>query len=156
MLGYPNNYFFTPIFDFVDLVPYSTTQFFFKALRRKKNLIIVYLFIYLFIAFFLGHHCLCLWRPSLYMFMAAFVLSVYVYLRRKEGCLAQASFVGVLRAKPEKSRRIACLSLWPSFFVYGLFMASLACLSTKRRASSFGHHGRHGHHGYLDTNQQNF
>ena len=36
------------------------------------------------------------------MFMAAFVLSVYVYLRRKEGCLAQASFVGVLRAKPEK------------------------------------------------------
>ena len=81
MLGYPNNYFFTPIFDFVDLVPYSTTQFFFKALRRKKNFIIVYLFIYLFIAFFLGHHCLCLWRPSLYMFMAAFVLSVYVYLR---------------------------------------------------------------------------
>ena len=80
MLGYPNNYFFTPIFDFVDLVPYSTTQFFFKALRRKKNLIIVYLFIYLFIAFFLGHHCLCLWRPSLYMFMAAFVLSVYVYV----------------------------------------------------------------------------
>ena len=50
---------------------------------------------------------------------------------RKEGGLAQASFVGVLRAKPEKSRRIACLSLWPSFFVYGLFMASLACLSTK-------------------------
>ena len=38
----------------------------------------------------------------------------------------------------------------------GLFMASLACLSTKRRASSFGHHGRHGHHGYQDTNQQNF
>ena len=36
------------------------------------------------------------------MFMAAFVLSVYVYLRRKEGCLAQASFVGVLRAKPDK------------------------------------------------------
>ena len=102
MLGYPNNYFFTPIFDFVDLVPYSTTQFFFKALRRKKNFIIVYLFIYLFIAFFLGHQCLCLWRPSLYMFMAAFVLSVYVYLRRKEGCLAQASFVGVLRAKPDK------------------------------------------------------
>ena len=75
---------------------------------------------------------------------------------RKEGGLAQASFVGVLRAKPEKSRRIACLSLWPSFFVYGLFMASLACLSTKRRASSLGHHGRHGHHGYQDTNQQNF
>ena len=69
---------------------------------RYKNLIIVYLFISLFIAFFLGHLYLCLWRPSLYMFMAAFVLSVYVYLRRKEGCLAQASFVGVLRAKPDK------------------------------------------------------
>ena len=41
------------------------------------------------------------------MFMAAFVLSVYVYvyLRSKEGCLAQASFVGVLWAKPEKKAR---------------------------------------------------
>ena len=43
-------------------------------------------------------------RDDSCLFMAAFVLSVYVYvyLRSKEGCLAQASFVGVLRAKPEK------------------------------------------------------